>query len=172
VRAVAEALPFRDATFDSGLAILTIHHWTEKKRGLGELGRTTKNTVVIFTFDPSSSYFWLTDYFPELPTLDQQCMPPIGAIKNHFGNAKVLDLPIPFDCRDGFLAAYWRRPHAYLDPNVRAAISSFAMIKNTEAGLRSLEQDLASGDWHKRYGKVLQQTELDVGYRLVLAQLH
>src|SRR5687767_15379427 len=36
VRAVAEALPFRDRAFDVVLAILTIHHWKDQKRGLEE----------------------------------------------------------------------------------------------------------------------------------------
>ena len=34
VRAVAEALPFEDRHFDAALAVLTVHHWTDAKRGL------------------------------------------------------------------------------------------------------------------------------------------
>jgi len=30
---------------------------------------------------------------------------------------------IPWDCADGFFEAYWRRPEAYLDENVRRGIS-------------------------------------------------
>ena len=33
VRAVATALPFRDASFDAALALLTIHHWPDRVRG-------------------------------------------------------------------------------------------------------------------------------------------
>ncbi|HLW17936.1 MAG TPA: methyltransferase domain-containing protein [Actinomycetota bacterium] len=32
--AAAEAIPFRDAAFDCTMAILTIHHWTDWRRGL------------------------------------------------------------------------------------------------------------------------------------------
>ena len=42
VRAVAEALPFRDDEFDAALAVLTIHHWTDLARGLAELRRVTR----------------------------------------------------------------------------------------------------------------------------------
>ena len=31
------------------------------------------------------------------------------------GAGEVVDVPIPHDCLDGFLGAFWRRPEAYLD---------------------------------------------------------
>ena len=39
--------------------------------------------------------------------------------------ATVEVVPVPWDCRDGFFSAFWRRPEAYLDPNVREGISVF-----------------------------------------------
>ena len=30
---------------------------------------------------------------------------------------------MPWDCRDGFYSAFWRRPEAYLDPTVREGMS-------------------------------------------------
>jgi hypothetical protein len=77
-------------------------------------------------------------------------------------------VPVPRDCVDGFLGAYWARPEAYLDPAVRAGISSFA-LPGTEAGLERLRADLASGEWHTRHGELLAEDALDVGYRLVVA---
>jgi len=52
----------------------------------------------------------------------------------------VYPLPIPHDCVDGFLGAYWRRPHAYLDAGVRSAISTFAKVppREVESGLERL----------------------------------
>ncbi len=170
VQATAEALPFRDTAFDSALAVLTLHHWSDKKRGLDELGRTVRNKIVIFTFDPAAKYAWLIDYFPELPKIDEQSMPTLSEIEKHFGKVKIIDVPIPHDCTDGFLCAYWRRPRAYFDPRVRAAISSFAKMEKTDEGLAQLKEDLDSGAWEKKYGKLMQQTELDVGYRLVIAE--
>ena len=56
-----------------------------------------------------------------------------------------------------------------LDPTVRAAISSFSIMKQTDEGLAALKADLESGAWENRYGKVLQQSALDCGYRLLIA---
>jgi hypothetical protein len=54
-------------------------------------------------------------------------------------------VPIPHDCTDGFLAAYWRRPDAYLDRTVRSNISAFALLGREEidAGVARLSADLA-----------------------------
>jgi len=80
-------------------------------------------------------------------------------------------LPIPHDCVDGFLGAFWRRPHAYLDPAVRAAISSFAQIPaaRLEAGLARLADDLRSGRWADRFGQLREEDSIDLGYRLLVA---
>jgi ubiquinone/menaquinone biosynthesis C-methylase UbiE len=37
VRAVAEALPFPDGTFDAAMGVLTVHHWSDRDCGLAEL---------------------------------------------------------------------------------------------------------------------------------------
>jgi len=76
---------------------------------------------------------------------------------------------IPHDCSDGFLAAYWRRPSAYLDARVRAGISSFWKIGDIAPGLESLRRDLESGTWTKQFGDVLELDKRDCGYRLVVA---
>jgi hypothetical protein len=81
----------------------------------------------------------------------------------------VFDLPIPHDCTDGFLGAYWRRPRSYLDATVRGAISTFAKLADVGCGLSRLQRDLDSGEWHRRYAAILGQTRLDLGYRLVIA---
>ena len=44
------------------------------------------------------------------------------------GDVRVEVVPIPHDCRDGFLAAYWRRPSAYLASHVRRNISTLAAL--------------------------------------------
>ncbi len=79
-------------------------------------------------------------------------------------------MPIPHDCADGFLAAFWRRPAAYLDPRVRAGMSSFWKIGNAGAALERLARDIDSGAWADRYGHLLALDALDCGYRLVVAK--
>jgi hypothetical protein len=41
----------------------------------------------------------------------------------------------------------------------------------TERGLRQLRADLESGEWNRRYGCLRAEDSLDVGLRLVLAEL-
>jgi SAM-dependent methyltransferase len=66
VQAVAERLPLADGRVDAALAVLTLHHWTDRAAGLAELKRVARRRVVIVTWDPAwKNDFWLTrDYFP------------------------------------------------------------------------------------------------------------
>lgn len=171
VQASAECLPFADASFDAAMAVLTVHHWQDQTAGLAELRRVARNRVVIVTFDPAHPRNWLEDYLPGLRRLDEAKMPPMDSYAEALGPVEISPLPVPHDCRDGFLHAFWRRPHAYCDPAVRAAMSSFSLLDECEAGLERLAQDLASGAWHARYGHLLDLAEWDAGYRLVLARL-
>lgn len=169
VRGSASHLPFRDGTFDASLAVLTIHHWPDLERGLRELRRAARRKVVILTCDPSVGGFWLTDYFPEIREIDRRILPPLSALRRHLGRTAVFDVPIPWDCTDGFLGAFWRRPAAYLSAETRSAISTFSKLRDPEPGLAALRRDLASGDWHRRHGDLLERSELDLGYRVVVA---
>jgi SAM-dependent methyltransferase len=169
VRASAMNLPFADGSFDAALALLTVHHWPDQIRGLREMGRVARRSI-IFTWDHSNSGMWLTqDYFPEIAAHGKAICRPIDFYREAFGRLTILTVPVPHDCTDGFLQAYWRRPEAYFDPGVRAAISAFAHVKNVEHGLSRLRRDLDDGTWHKRHGHLLNETELDLGYRLVVS---
>ncbi len=163
----AEDLPFDDDTFDASMAILTVHHWADKKQGLSEMRRVTRGQVIILTFDPSHRGFWLADYIPELVALDEVQMPAMADYAAWLGSAEISVVPIPHDCTDGFLCAYWRRPAAYLDPKVRSAISSFWAISDVSEGLNELGRDLDTGAWAERYSDLLNHDEADFGYRLV-----
>ena len=77
-------------------------------------------------------------------------------------------MPIPHDCSDGFLSAYWRRPSAYLDPRIRSAISSFWSLGDISGELAALERDIASGTWERKYANLAALDQLDCGYRLVV----
>jgi SAM-dependent methyltransferase len=172
VQAVAADLPFRDDGFAAALAILTIHHWPDKARGLDELGRVARRRVVVVTWDPSISGFWLADdYFPEIFETDRKIFPSIEDYRRALGHIDVRPMPIPHDCVDGFLGAYWRRPHAYLDAGVRGAISTFAKLpfRAVESGVERLRRDLEDGTWARRHGHLLDRTEIDLGYRIVVA---
>lgn len=170
VQARGESLPFADASFDAVLAVLTLHHWADVRRGLAECARVARDRVVILTWNPASEGFWLVqDYFSDLLSIDRALFPTIATIADALGEIVVHPVPIPADCTDGFLGAYWRRPDAYLDPAVRSGMSSFARVADVESRIDRLRDDLASGAWQQRHGALLGQDALDVGYRLVIA---
>jgi SAM-dependent methyltransferase len=167
IQGSAEDIPYGDKTFDASMAVLTIHHWSDQERGVMEMRRVTRGKVVFLTYDPSFRGFWLADYFPALITLDEGQMPQIATYEKWLGAVEISPVQIPHDCSDGFLAGYWRRPVAYLDERVRAAMSSFWALGDVSEGLEKLEADLKSGAWEQRYSDLLNLKELDCGYRLV-----
>ncbi len=174
VQALAEALPFADGTFDSALAVLTLHHWSDLARGINEMRRVARRRAVVLTWDQEVwEEFWLVrEYLPCIRDLDRPRAISIRDLVSLLGGANVFSVPIPHDCVDGIHGAFWRRPEAYLDPSVRAGISTYALMseEDRERGLRALAADLESGAWRERHGELLALTELDLGYRLVVAE--
>jgi SAM-dependent methyltransferase len=170
VRACAEALPFADGAFAASLALLTLHHWSDWRSGLREMLRISRRRVVLFTWDPASKDSWLSDYFPHVVESDRLRFPSLAALQGILGEMEVTTIPIPHDCTDGFMGAYWRRPSAYLDPAVRRAISSLATGASS-ISLARLADDLNTGAWAAKHGEVLKHADLDLGYRLVTASL-
>jgi hypothetical protein len=96
---------------DASMAILTIHHWPDREAGLRDMHRVTRGRIVLLTFDPSHRP-WLTDYLPELAALDEAQMPTMSDYERWLGSVQITPVPVPHDCSDGFLYAYWRRPDA------------------------------------------------------------
>ncbi|MFT5287649.1 MAG: SAM-dependent methyltransferase [Planctomycetota bacterium] len=171
VRGNADRLPFADDSFDASLAILTIHHWKNLYRSLAELRRVAREEVVILTWDPAAPGFWLTDYFPDILRIDQRIFPTMDVLSKVLGETTVVKVLIPSDCSDGFLGAYWSRPEAYLLPDVRQAISTFAKLDDVKPGLIRLREDLDSGAWEARNGELRNLANLDLGYRFVVVNL-
>ncbi|MFF8955290.1 methyltransferase domain-containing protein [Streptomyces sp. NPDC014894] len=173
VAADAESLPFADGSFDAAMAFSTVHHWRDPVAGLHEMRRVARR-VVVFTHDDSDigrrQRFWLTrDYLPEVaglvagrPSVDR----PAGAI-----GARMEPVLIPWDCADGFLEAYWRRPEAYLDERVRRAVSVWTRV-GPEAERRAvdgLRDDLFSGRWAERNREIVALDAAELGLRLLVA---
>ena len=170
VRAFAEELPFEDGRFDAAMALLSDHHWQDRERGIAEMRRVALR-VVIFTWDPATTHdSWLvSEYFPCFANIVTNAFR-LEEIVEYLGGARVEPVPVPHDCTDGFFHAYWRRPHAYLDPRVRAGISAFAHMDAVcvGEGLKRLEEDLESGTWRRRHADLLGLDEIDRGYRLLV----
>lgn len=173
VAAAAECLPFEDQSFDAAMAFATIHHWQDPIAGLREMRRVARR-VVVFTHETSAAgwlhRFWLTrDYLPEVadiiagrPSLTELA----GAI-----DARVEPVPIPWDCTDGFFEAYWRRPEAYLDEDVRRGVSVWARVgpDAEQRVVHSLRADLASGRWAERNRDLVDLDAAELGLRLLIA---
>lgn len=172
IRAVAERLPCRDRAFDAALAILTMHHWTDVEAGAAEMRRVARRQVVLF-FEPGvSSTFWARDYWPEAMDLAaEQDAPGEARMRALFDVRDVNIVLVPWDCLDGFGAAFWRRPEEYLRPDVQASISWLALLPRDvlRRGADSLARDLRSGAWDDRHGHLRAHADYDWGYRIAIA---
>jgi SAM-dependent methyltransferase len=175
VRAVAEHLPVGTGAVDASIALLTVHHWSDVEAGVAEMIRVARRRAVILTWDDSVFLqFWLLrEYLPAAADTDAQLAVPIAKLVSLLGKVSIQTVPVPHDCVDGFGGAYWRRPHAYLDDTARAGMSMFALTPKSllDRGLERLEADLASGAWQRRHADLLELPELDLGYRLLVADL-
>ena len=114
--------------------------------------------------------FWLTrDYLPEVAELIAG-RPSLTELACSIG-ARTEPVLIPWDCVDGFFEAYWRRPEAYLDDNVRGGMSVWTGIgpDAEQRAVRSLRDDLASGRWAERNRDLLDLEAAELGLRLLIA---
>lgn len=176
VEAVAEALPLADGAVDAALAVLTVHHWSDVAAGVAEMRRVARRRAVFFTWWPERvADFWLLrDYLPAAAETDARLAVRTEALSGLLGrHTEVRSVPVPHDCVDGFAAAFWRRPEAYLDPEVRAGTSVFATTDEAAVreGLGQLESDVRSGAWHRAHADLLEADSLDVGYCTVAVDL-
>ncbi len=171
IAAYADNLPFDENSFDASMALLTIHHWPDIKKGLIEVKRVTKDVVVIMTFDPETvGRFWLADYCPDMIEIDNARFPKIDFITTVFGgNSEVVPVPIPINCADGFNEAFYARPEAFLEESVRRSQSfwDFLPREAEEKAVSLLKADLDSGKWDEQYGYLRDQKEFNGSLRLV-----
>ena len=174
----AEELPFEDGSFDAVMAVLSDHHWQDRRRGFAELRRVARRRVVLFNANPGEAdQFWMTtEYLPEFLELIQPRYRVAGAwreeLREAFGAVKLTPVPVPHDCQDGFYGAYWRRPEAFLDPTVRAGISVFAQVSSAAVvrAIDALGADLQDGRWQERHRELLSLDELHLGYYVIVAE--
>jgi SAM-dependent methyltransferase len=171
VDATAERLPFDDDSFDAVMATITIHQWADRDAGLRELRRVSRGPVVILTFDgPAIKNFWLDEYVPEVLDAEAGRYPALEHIATVLGgDTTVTTIPVALDCVDGFAEAFYGRPEALLDPDVRRSQSAWGFVPGDliERGLRRLREDLADGTWDARHGHLRAQPEFSGALRLV-----
>lgn len=170
VRGCAERIPLGDKSVDAALEVLSDQHWDDCRQGLAEMKRIARSRVVALTLDfDVGRHFWLTrDYLHEARSFWSRDAPTLVTLAADA--AELTPVPIPWDCRDGFYLAYWRRPRAYLDPVVRAGISVFHQLDaaSVDDAMEHLAYDLATGIWRERYGDLLDLESVDLGLRLAV----
>jgi SAM-dependent methyltransferase len=172
VRASASALPLPSGCADVAMAVLTVHHWEDWEAGLAELCRIAPRRVVVAIDFERHADFWLyDDYLPELSADARQLRPDAATVADRIGATESEVLAVPGDMEDGVLGAYWCRPEAYLDPEVRANCSGLALADPAviARGVAALGSDLRRGAWHDRYADLLERESLDLGYGLVVS---
>lgn len=170
IAASAEALPFANQSFDAAMAVLSDHHWPDPVAGLREMQRVARRVVVFQWDNELVPRFWLVrDYLPEFAGVAEE-HPSLHERAEAIG-ARKRSIPIPWDCVDGFFYAYWRRPAAYLQDEVRRGTSVWARVGNPaeERAVAALSADLASGRWEQRNAELLDLQEAELGARLLIA---
>ncbi len=174
VRGVAGSLPFRDGAFDAAMATVTVHQWPDPVAGLRELRRVATGAVAVLTFDPDAlDRLWLAEYAPDLYLAERSRYPAIRtALAGLGGSPSVIDVAIPFDCTDGFTEAYFGRPEAFLDPEVRRAQSAWSFVDDAVEAryVRTLAEDLASGRWDARHGELRSRDQFHGALRLLVSR--
>jgi ubiquinone/menaquinone biosynthesis C-methylase UbiE len=150
-----EALPFADGTFAGAMCTLAIHHFRALLPAFQEVFRVlAKGRFVLFTSAAEQMRgYWLNKYFPTAMARSIAQMPSLKAIvgalqQSGFEEVTTEPYGVRRDVQDLFLYSGKHRPEMYLDPRVRAGISTFAALaepSEVEDGCRRLAQDIQSG---------------------------
>ena len=178
VQGRAESLPFEDDSFDAVMAVLSDHHWSDRRRGLAELRRVARDRIVLFNANPGeAALFWMTtEYLPEflelIPARYRRPRAWEDELRATLGDVELTAVPVPHDCRDGFYGAYWREPEAYLEPRIRAGISVFSQLGagTVDRAVEALGADVRTGRWLDRHRELLTMDALHLGYYVITAE--
>jgi SAM-dependent methyltransferase len=172
IHGVAETLPLDDRSVDAAMAMVTVHQWGDLNKGLAELRRVTRGPIVVLTFDGDAlGRMWLADYAPELFAVERRRYPAIDRIEAELGGGcTVSTVPIPFDCVDGFIDAFYGRPEQFLDPAVRKSQSAWGFVEPAveKRIVAALAADLESGAWDAHHGHLRTQPWFEGAARLIV----
>jgi SAM-dependent methyltransferase len=173
IDAVAENLPFADDEFEASMATFTIHQWTDLERGLREMRRVTRGTIILLTCDPQLvQRFWLNDYAPDVLATEARRYPSMTRIREALGERiQEIGIPIPLDCKDGFNEAYYGRPERLLDDDARLACSAWSLVSAEvcDRYVDHLRRDLRTGAWDSQFRHLRGTPFYDGALRLIVA---
>jgi hypothetical protein len=172
IEASAEALPLDDDSVEAAMACVTVHHW-DRAAGLAEMRRVARGPVVVFTFELEALPVWQRDHLGELLAIERPRFGTVEEVAAELGGrTRVESIPTPADCSDGFFEAYWNRPEALLDPEVRAAQSIWALAGPgvEERIVARLREELDSGAWDAEHGALREMDANEGALRLVISE--
>lgn len=153
----AAALPFHSDAFDGALCTLAVHHFQQIELAFSEIRRVLRRgrLVILTASHEQMRNYWLNAYFPIAMDRSIDQMPDLPDVQRELQNAGFARFSTErYDVRDNlqdfFLYSGKHRPTMYLDPNVRAGISTFSLLADEgeiESGCELLARDIASGDF-------------------------
>lgn len=165
----ARKLPFESRQYDGATCILATHHIKDIVVAFKEVYRVlSQGPFVIFTMTPEQCHhYWLREYFPDMIADTCKIMASFDELQKAlsqagFENIRAEPYVVTNDLEDRFLYAGKYRPELYLDPDVRAGISSFHLSSygnEVQQGLEKLKQGIDTG----RIEDVIQHYESSLG---------
>jgi ubiquinone/menaquinone biosynthesis C-methylase UbiE len=170
-------LPYQEGDFSGATCTLAIHHFENLYNAFQEVYRVmNEGRFVIFTSSPEQmGRYWLKEYFPSAMTKSCNQMPKVPHVVDclkHIG-FKMVGLEtflIQPNLQDFFLYSGKYEPSIYLNPKVRAGISTFANLASQDeihTGCTRLKSDIESG----RVKEVVDQYSSVLGdYVFVVAE--
>lgn len=171
--ASAEALPLDDDSVDAAMACVTVHHWRDRAGGLAEMRRVARGPVVVFTFELEALPAWQLELLSEPIAIER---PRFGSVEQVAaelgGRTRIETIATPADCADGFFEAFWNRPEALLDPEVRASQSIWQLLDpGVEEGIVArLRDELESGAWDREHRHLRERDSYEGALRLVISE--
>jgi ubiquinone/menaquinone biosynthesis C-methylase UbiE len=175
--ASAFALPFREASFDGATCTFVHHHLRDPVIAFNEVRRVLKlgSRFVILNVTAQQMYhYWLNEYFPGALAKGtapyEKFVTTEALIAAEFQIVCEEKYDVKSDLQDLFLYCGKNQPERYLDPRIRAGISTFADApdqKEIEQGLERLTADIESG----RIADVMRSYAWDGGdYMFTIAE--
>lgn len=165
----ARELPFPDQMFGGATCTLATHHIKDIQTAFREVYRVIDSGafVILAILPEQVEALWLKVYFPSMINQSIGILSSFDTVSQAlrdagFKNISYEKFSMSKDTRDLFLAAGKNKPELYLDPHVRAGISSFALCQNQqelETGLECLRNDIDSGKIHE----IIKALESDLG---------
>ncbi|XUJ33594.1 class I SAM-dependent methyltransferase [Bradyrhizobium japonicum] len=171
IDAVAEKLPFEDATFGAAMSTFSVHQWKNLNAGLSEMRRVTRGPIAIMTCAPTSS---IASGSTPIAGGDRGRGCALSGNPRYRGRPRRHNgcpaRPDPARLHRRFQRGLLRPPEMLLDPAARLACSAWSFVADDV--VRRFEDrlgnDLVSGRWDARHGHYRQHPTFVGSLKLIV----